>query len=57
MTDISDAARRLNSLRKHRRGGRPKKPTQCPRCKHLCKTATEARQHCKGRQRVPPNLE
>lgn len=43
----SDAARALNAMRKTHAGGRPKKPTPCPRCGAKCAGARAARDHCR----------
>jgi hypothetical protein len=39
-------ARDMQSARKTRAGGRPKKPTHCPKCRQLCPGARLANVHC-----------
>jgi hypothetical protein len=41
------AARKLAAQRRHHRGGRPKKPTACPKCGQECPGFEEARRHCR----------
>lgn len=42
-------ARRIVAQRKTKRGGRPLKPTLCPRCQTLCAGYTLARVHCSAK--------
>ena len=53
ITRKSNAARVLQSLRKHRRGGRPRKRTHCRKCRAWCRSAREAHVHCAGKKRAP----
>jgi hypothetical protein len=39
-------ARKLASMRKTHAGGRPRKPTACPRCQAPCDSARQAQAHC-----------
>jgi len=45
---VSAIARAMNSLRKNPAGGRPAKPTPCPRCGAACPSACAAREHCRA---------
>jgi len=40
------AARKMAGARKHFRGGRPRKPTPCPKCGAACPSARAALGHC-----------
>jgi hypothetical protein len=40
------AARRMAAARKIHRGGRPRKPTACPKCGAPCDSARRALGHC-----------
>jgi hypothetical protein len=42
----SAVARKLSHLRTVHRGGRPKKPTACPKCGKPCPGARLAQVHC-----------
>jgi hypothetical protein len=39
-------ARKMAAARKHCRGGRPRKPTPCPKCGVPCDSARRALAHC-----------
>ena len=40
------AARKMAAARKVYRGGRPRKPTPCPKCGSPCESARRAQAHC-----------
>lgn len=42
----TDVGRALAAMRKTHGGGRPKKPTPCPKCGKKCAGAREAWAHC-----------
>jgi hypothetical protein len=39
-------ARAMAALRKTNGGGRPRKPTACPKCGAECESARKAQAHC-----------
>jgi hypothetical protein len=39
-------AREMAAARKTNAGGRPRKPTPCPKCGKRCKSARQAQGHC-----------
>ena len=44
---MSDAARALQALRRNKRGGRPVKPSWCPRCGAPVASRKLATAHCR----------
>ena len=50
---VSTVARAMNSLRQAHAGGRPPKPTPCPRCGAALPSACAAREHCRRTVQVP----
>lgn len=44
---MSDAAKVLQALRRNKRGGRPVKPSWCPRCGAQCASRKLATAHCR----------
>ncbi len=43
----------LAAMRKSFKGGRPVKPTACPRCQALCTSSRAARAHCRKKRITP----